>query len=91
MGFDFSNAKAISAAVVTLVAAVVGLLVTLGIDVSGTTQHAITTFIEIATPAVLFLIGLLHHGSAKVKSAAINAAAFSGKTQAEIAKIVRAK
>lgn len=80
MGFNFTDAKAITAALVSLVTAVVGLLVAFGIDMSTAKQAAITTFITVVTPLVLALIGLLHHSRAKVAAAALLATAGTNQT-----------
>lgn len=73
MDTNFTDTKALTSIVITITTALVGLLVTLGIDISNSTQTSLVAFITVITPVVLAVIGWLRHSHAKVQAAALSA------------------
>jgi hypothetical protein len=66
MDTTFSDRQAITAAVVAIASAILGVLVAAGLDLSRNLTDHIIALITVVTPAVLVVIGWLHHNSAKV-------------------------
>ncbi|MHB8742552.1 MAG: hypothetical protein ACYC9L_05440 [Sulfuricaulis sp.] len=67
---DFTTNKALISAGVAITASIIGLLVAFGVTVTSNQRDAIITFITVTLPAVLGLIGWLHHGHVTIKAAA---------------------
>jgi len=63
---DFSDRAAITSAVVAIATAIIGVLVAAGLDLSKDLTDQIIILISVVTPAVIVVIGWLHHNSAKV-------------------------
>lgn len=70
-GIDFSDSAAITATVVSVVTAVIGLIVAAGLPLSKDLTDHIVILITVVTPVVIGVIGLLHRNSAKVQAARV--------------------
>lgn len=64
-----SNEKAITATVVTIASAFLGVIVAAGLPLSRNLTDHILVLITVVTPAVVGLVGWLHHSGAKVIAA----------------------
>lgn len=70
-GIDFTDSAAITATVVAVVTAVIGLIVAAGLPLSKDLTDHIVVLITVVTPVVIGVIGWLHRNSAKVQAARV--------------------
>jgi protein-S-isoprenylcysteine O-methyltransferase Ste14 len=61
MAEGFTNSKAITAAVVAIASAVLGIIVAAGLPLSKELTSSIIQAVTVITPVALVFIGLLHH------------------------------
>lgn len=85
---NMTDAKAITATVVTIATAIIAVILTYAPNwMTQPQKDSIITLVTVVTPVVVGLIGLLHHNTAKVRSAeTIAAAAVPGSISLGVKK-----
>jgi hypothetical protein len=69
MGGSVTSSKALTAQIVAIAAAIIGVAVTAGLDLSKDLQDHILTLITVLTPAIIGGISWANHNHAKVAAA----------------------